>query len=501
MNNYDVIIGLEIHTELNTKSKMFCSCPNDHLAETANNNTCPICLGHPGTLPAVNEQAVEYAVLLALALNSQINRYSKFDRKNYFYPDLPKGYQISQYDLPLAAGGFLTISPNRDIAITRLHLEEDTGKLSHQEDSSLVDFNRAGLPLIEMVTEPVIASAEEAKLFCKRFQSILRYLDISAADMDKGLMRCEANISLQRPGSWVYQDGQILPVGEELLNHKVEVKNINSFRAVEKAIDYEIKRQGESLDAGKKIKAETRGWNESKNATVAQRSKETQADYRYFPEPDLPPLQLDETYIEKVRGLIVELPHEKIARFQAEYGLEESDASLLADNRDLADYFEQVISELRAWIASEGDDWERQNRKLSKTAYNWLTTELLKLMNSSGIALEDVKITPENMAELIKLVYKNHINSSAGQTIMAALFARGGEPLQLMRELGLEQIDDQAALAAAVEQVLTDFPLQAAELKAGKTSLVNFFVGKTMAASAGKANPLIVEKILNDLIK
>jgi aspartyl-tRNA(Asn)/glutamyl-tRNA(Gln) amidotransferase subunit B len=500
MSKLDVIIGLEIHTELKTASKMFCSCANQAATATPNQNCCPICLGHPGTLPAVNAEAVNFGLRLALALEAKINLYSKFDRKNYFYPDLPKGYQISQYDLPLAEGGSLKISPNREIAITRLHLEEDTGKLSHQSDSSLVDYNRAGVPLIELVTEPVIASAAEAKLFAKRFQATLRSLGISEADMEKGLMRCEANVSVQTPGSWSYSAGRIEATGDQLLNHKVEVKNINSFKALERAIEFEIERQSELVATGQKVEAQTRGWNEQQNATVAQRRKETQADYRYFPEPDLPPLSLNEADIEAARSQVAELPHQKAERLADEHGLNDEEITYLLDNNQLANYFEETVSELYTWMTSEGDDWQRQKRKLAKTAFGWLTTELSKLMTAGGIAWEYLKVTPAHLAELIKLSYKNQINSSAAQTILAQLFEHGGTPEALMRELGLEQLDDKPALEELINKVLAENPSQAADFRSGKIALARFFVGKAMAASGGKANPQILEEILNSII-
>ncbi|MDD4412383.1 MAG: Asp-tRNA(Asn)/Glu-tRNA(Gln) amidotransferase subunit GatB [Patescibacteria group bacterium] len=501
MSKYKVIIGLEIHTELKTASKMFCFCANNPTEEKPNKNICPICMGHPGTLPAINEQAIRFAVLLALALKSNINKFNKFDRKNYFYPDLPKGYQISQYDLPLAEGGSLSLGNDREIDITRLHLEEDTGKLSHGQAESSIDYNRAGIPLIEMVTEPVIKSAQEAKLFCQRFRQILRYLDISDADMEKGLMRCEANISLQTAGSWQYLNGKIEATGNEILNPKVEIKNINSFRSVEKAIEYEIKRQTELLDSGKTIKHETRGWDENKNETKAQRTKETQADYRYFPEPDLPPLNLSDDFIEETRSQIVELPFEKSYRFQIEYGLPENDIEFLIENIDLADFYEEIVSELKSWIEAEGDNPERQSKHLAKIAANWLITEFSKNLNTSKLTLTEakIKITAENLAELVKLVYKNQINSSAGQTILEKMFTLGGDPTDIMKELGLEQLNDEAELEKIIKKTLADNKAQADEFKSGKEALAKFFIGKVMAATGGKANPTLIMEILNKL--
>ncbi|MEK7097562.1 MAG: Asp-tRNA(Asn)/Glu-tRNA(Gln) amidotransferase subunit GatB, partial [Patescibacteria group bacterium] len=369
--DHDVIIGLEIHAELKTKSKMFCSCDNDSENKEPNTVVCPICLGQPGTLPVPNKQAIEWTLLVGLCLDGKISRLSKFDRKNYFYPDLPKGYQISQYDLPFVYDAKLEINGD-DISITRIHLEEDTGKSSHPagKNYSLVDYNRAGTPLMEMVTDPVIRDGQTAKKFCQRFQQILRYLDVSDADMEKGHMRCEANISVQEKGRWERKGKDINSIGDYKLNSKVEVKNLNSFRAIEKAIDYEIKRQIQALQDGEKIIQETRGWNEDKGETFSQRTKETSADYRYFPEPDIPPIKIDDGWIEKIRQDLIELPTAKIKRFKEEYDLSEQDAEILAGDKDLADFTEKTISELRAWIDSTGDNWERQKKKLAKATAN-----------------------------------------------------------------------------------------------------------------------------------
>src|SRR3989339_991148 len=374
---YDVIIGLEIHAELKTKSKMFCACDNDAEGKKPNTTVCPICLAHPGTLPSPNKQAIEWTILTGLALNCKINRTSKFDRKNYFYPDLPKGYQISQYDLPFCYDGGLDID-GETVAITRIHLEEDTGKLTHPDGKnySLVDFNRAGTPLMEMVTEPVIREAATAKKFCQTFQRILRYLGLSDADMEKGQMRCEANVSLQVKGGWKYENGQILAKGENKLNPKVEVKNINSFKAVEKAINYEIRRQTEALDLEEPLESETRGWDENRGITIRQRTKESSADYRYFPEPDIPPIAISSAQIDKIRSHLIELPPAKKIRFIEQYDLDPESAEILVADKSLVDYAERVISELREWIGSTGDNWERQKKKLAKAASNWLSGEL-----------------------------------------------------------------------------------------------------------------------------
>lgn len=499
--NYDVIIGLEIHTALKTKSKMFCACDNT-LSIKPNTTVCPVCLGHPGTLPVANKQAIEWTILLGSALGSSINKESKFDRKNYFYPDLPKGYQISQYDQPLCEGGALEVN-NHTIDITRIHLEEDTGKLSHPDktDYSLVDYNRAGTPLVEMVTEPVIPDAATAKAFCQKFQQILRYLDISGADMEKGEMRCEANVSLQKKGAWKYSKGHILPLGNNTLNSKVEVKNINSFKSLEKAIEFEIKRQSSLLDNGEIILQETRGWDDTKNQTVGQRVKETSADYRYFPEPDLPPLHFSDADIKTIKASLTELPDQKAKRFQAEYNLSEYDAQTLVIDKQLAGYFEAVISELQALIISSDDTWERQNTKLSKLTANWLINEFSKLIKQKKLEVDTIQITPGNFSEFILLIHKGKINSSAAQLILEKMFVKGGQPEAIMRNLGLEQIDDEEQIVGIINHLMKENPLLVEEYKKGKITLLQFFVGRVMAKTKGSANPETVKKLLESLLK
>jgi len=500
---YDVIIGLEIHAELKTKSKMFCSCNNDSEGKEPNTTVCPICLGHPGTLPVPNKQAIDWTILTGLALHCKINRLSKFDRKNYFYPDLPKGYQISQYDQPLAYDGYLEINGEK-IAITRIHLEEDTGKSMHfkDQDYTLLDFNRAGTPLMELVTEPVIKNAEEAKKFCQAYQQILRYLHISDANMEKGEMRCEANISLQKPGTWKYEPGQILPHKKGgKLNAKVEVKNINSFRAVEKAILFEIERQTALLNQGEKIAPETRGWDENSAATYSQRTKETSADYRYFPEPDIPPLKIDDDLLAKLHEKLPEMPDTKRQRFIREYSFPKDMADILVNDRDLAAWTEEVISELDAWIEANGDEEERQEKKLAKSAGNWITSELLKHLRADDKNISDLKITAENFAELVCLIYQGKVNSSAGQKILEKMYWEGGNPTDIMRELGLEQLDNEGELEEAVKKIIARNQTQLGQYRQGKTNVFQFFVGQVMAETKGKANPKIVKEILEKLLK
>ncbi|MCK5510054.1 Asp-tRNA(Asn)/Glu-tRNA(Gln) amidotransferase subunit GatB [Candidatus Parcubacteria bacterium] len=499
---YDIIIGLEIHAELKTKSKMFCECDNNIESKKPNQNTCPICMGHPGTLPIPNKKAIEWTILTGLALHCKVNRLSKFDRKNYFYPDLPKGYQISQYDLPFVFDGYLDIDGDK-IAITRIHLEEDTGKLTHPngKNYTLVDYNRASTPLMELVTEPVLKSAEQAKKFCATYQQILRYLDISDANMEKGEMRCEANVSVQKKGKWEYNGNcEIKPLGNYKLSPKVELKNINSFKAIEKAINYEIKRQIDEIENSGKLIQETRGWDEKKGVTVSQRVKETSADYRYFPEPDIPPINISSEMIEKIKSGLIELPPEKKNRFVEQYSFLPENAELLVADRSLADFTEHVISELRAWIDSSGDDWERQKIKLARAASNWILSELFKHLKN-GSKISDLKMTAENFAELILLVYLEKINSSAGQKILEVLIEKGGEPKSIMKDLGLEQMDDTAELKKIVLEIIEKNAKQVEEYKSGKQNILQFFVGQTMAATKGKANPKIVVGILKEKLK
>ena len=500
---YNTIIGLEIHAELKTKSKMFCSCDNDAEGKAPNTNVCPICLGHPGTLPVPNKQAIDWTILTGLALHCKINNVSKFDRKNYFYPDLPKGYQISQYDQPFCYDGWLEVADEK-VLITRIHLEEDTGKSVHMTnpDRTLLDFNRAGTPLMELVTEPTIKDATQAKKFGQIYQQILRYLDISDADMEKGQMRCEANISLQEQGTWEYKDGLILATKKNHpLNAKVEVKNINSFRAMERAINFEVRRQTALLEKNEKIAAETRGWDENKAETFSQRAKETSADYRYFPEPDIPPFRIDESLLTKLQAELPELPNEKQLRFVKEYGLQDKIAEIIVNDKTLADWTEHVISELDAWIEANGDEADRQEKRLAKTAAFWITGELYKHLNIDNKKIGDLKMTAENFAELICLMYQDKITASAGQKILEELYANGGDPTDIMIDMGLEQMDNTAEMETIVKKIIADNAKQVEQYHAGKTSLFQFFVGQVMAATRGKANPKTVKELLEKFLK
>ena len=503
MSEFVPVIGLEIHAELKTQSKMFCTCPNGYeLPKEPNTNICEVCTAQPGTLPTINEQAVKWTILVGLALNCQIARKTKFDRKNYFYPDLPKGYQISQYDQPLTYGGNLNID-GRDISLTRIHLEEDTGKLTHNPNGSLIDLSRVGTPLIELVTDPVIKSAKEAKNFAQTYQEILRYLGISEADMEKGQMRCEANISLQAAGKFIIEGSEVKPLLDYELNPKVELKNINSFRALERAVDYEIKRQGEALANKEKLVQETRGWDEDKQKTFSQRVKETAADYRYFPEPDLPPLEIAEDLIAELTATLPELPQSKLKRFVAQLNFQPEDAKIITSDKNLADYTEQVISELIGWLTSlpetEGtaeEIWVQEGKKLTKIISNWLISRLFKHLNEEKMSIKDSKITPENFAEFITLIYHNKINNLSAQKVLKAMFQTGDNPIAIMEQQDLEQVDNEQNLEKIIEVVINHNSKVVDDYRAGKEVALKFLIGQIMKETKGKANPQTIQKLL-----
>lgn len=501
MSKYETIIGLEIHLQLKTKSKMFCACSNDGENQKPNTTVCPICLGHPGTLPTVNKEAIKLAVLLSKALNFKINRKSKFDRKNYFYPDLPKGYQISQYDEPLASQGHLLIEVEnkiKRIGLERLHVEEDSAKNIHQGHDTLVDFNRAGTPLAEIVTKPDFRDPTAAKIFAQELRSVARYLGVSDADMEKGHLRCDANISLR-------------PKGDKKYYPKTEIKNINSFKALEKALQYEVERQTKLWDKNKQPKiTETRGWDDNKQVTVEQRTKEGSADYRYFPEPDLPPLVLDKEILDFASEHLPELPLAKRLRFQKEYALSSEEAKFLVNEKFWSGYYEQVMSELRAWLCraekinpdSDKADkiWEEHKAKFTRLAFGWLTTELFVLLGDYS-DVKHTKITPENMAELIKLSYQKKINTSAAKQILAKMYKTGDDPSVLAEKMDLAQIDDNSTLDDLVMKTIMLHPQEAERYRSGKVELIKFFIGQVMKESKGKANPQLVEKILQEKLK
>ncbi|OGZ28604.1 MAG: glutaminyl-tRNA synthase (glutamine-hydrolyzing) subunit B [Candidatus Nealsonbacteria bacterium RIFOXYD1_FULL_39_11] len=481
---YKPTIGLEIHAELNTKSKMFCSCKNDPLEKRPNFNICPVCTAQPGTLPVVYKEAVRKVIKTGLALGSKIAKESKFDRKNYFYPDLPKGYQISQYDMPFCEGGFLEIE-GKKVRIKRIHLEEDTGRLIHKDGESLVDLNRAGVPLMEMVTEPDIYSGSQARQFAQELQLILRYLGVSNADMEKGQMRVEVNISLSKT---------------KKLGTKVEIKNLNSFRVVEKAVDYEIERQTEILEEGGKIVQETRGWHDKKQKTLSQREKEEAHDYRYLPEPDLPTFHIEKSFVDEIKREISELPSEKRERFRKEYGLE--NIEMFVSDKDLGCYFEQVMSELKEWVKTieqKRKIAEEDLLKLTKLAYNYITTDLQGLL--AGRSAKEIKVTPENFGEFIALIYGGKISSKTAKQVLAEMMAKGKDPSHIIEEGGLGQIEGEGEIESIVKEVIGKNKKAVEDYKGGKEESLQFLLGQVMAATKGRAKPDIARDTLKKLLK
>lgn len=486
--NYIPTIGLEIHSQLNTRTKMFCDSLNDPEEKRPNVNVCPICLAHPGTLPVANIEAVKKVIKVGLALHCNIREYSWFERKNYFYPDLPKGYQITQYESPFCEKGELKLSSGKKIRITRIHLEEDTGRLLHSGKETLVDFNRAGIPLMELVTEPDLENAKEVREFGEEFQLLLRYLDVSAADMEKGQLRLEANVS-------VYPEG-----ADKLSGTKVELKNINSFKALERAIDYELKRQEEALRDGKKIIQETRGWDGNKQKTFSQRIKEGSEDYRYFPEPDLPPVRLEPTQIEGLKRELPELPQQRRTRFVDEYDIKLEDAQIFTKNKKLGDYFEKAVSELKRWLRDEGITDKESEAKAIKLATNYLISELQGLVSERGVSVSDLKISPENFAELIVMIHKGTVSSSGAQDMLKAMFESGQDPSQLLDDLNLTQVSDEGELESAAMAVIKENPSAVKDYKKGKEASLQFMVGQLMRHMKGRANPQIAVEILKKLL-
>ncbi len=478
---------MEIHVELKTDSKMFSGAPN-HLGEedVPNSSIDPVTTAQPGSLPVPNKTAIAFVQMAGLALDCEILRNSKFDRKNYFYPDLPKGYQISQYDQPLCGKGKILID-DKEIGITRIHMEEDTGKNIHKNGETFVDLNRAGLPLMELVSEPDITSGVQARAFCQELQRIFRYLDISDADIEKGQMRCEVNISL-------YKDG-----ADPLSGTKVEVKNIGSFKSVQRAAEYEMMRQSEILDSGGEIRQETRGWDDNKNKTVAQRSKENANDYRYFPEPDIPPMVFDEDYITRLRNALPELPQAKRVRFAREYGISKENIDVMIDDRALADYFEGVVSEIRAKKSS--GEFSGEEQKAITLAANYLINELNKMLTDAQQEITTTKITRENFAELMTIIVDGTINSSVAQTVLAEMLHSGGDPSHIIEEKNLGQVNDEKALDEIVQKVLTANKQSVTDYKAGKENAIKALMGQVMKETGGKANPQMVMHILKEKLK
>lgn len=485
---YEAVIGLETHCQLNTKSKIFCNC-STNFDSPPNTNICPVCLGYPGVLPVLNQEVLNSAVKMGIALSGTISTYSKFDRKQYFYPDLPKNYQISQFDLPIVEHGKLEIElvekkskkvTRKVIGVTRLHMEEDAGKLVHAGSDrlsgsthSLVDFNRTGVPLLEIVSEPDLRSGQEAAEYAQELRRIVRYLGISDGNMQEGSLRCDVNISVR-------------PVGQKEFGVKVEIKNMNSFSAIQKAIDYEIERQIEAIENGEKIIQETRLWEEGSQRTISMRSKEGSSDYRYFPEPDLPPLEITPKQLEDFQKTLPELPAQKRVRYEEEFELSAYDARVLSDDRDVAEYFEAVVA----------------NGASAKAAANWVTQDIAAYLNSnSDLDITKIALTPSMLAELIVLIEKGTISGKIAKEILPELLTKGGSPKELVESKGLIQISDPKELEKIIDQVLKDNPDKLEQYRAGKTKLQGFFVGQIMKQSGGKADPKLANQILSKKLK
>ncbi|MCW5852617.1 MAG: Asp-tRNA(Asn)/Glu-tRNA(Gln) amidotransferase subunit GatB [Anaerolineae bacterium] len=472
--DYEIVIGLECHVQLLTQSKMFCGCATDYDGAPPNTRVCPVCLGLPGALPVINRKAVEYTVITGLALHCQIAEFAKFDRKNYHYPDLAKGYQISQYDLPLTRQGWLDVEvegQTKRVGITRVHLEEDTAKNTHLGETSLVDYNRAGVPLMEIVTEPDLRSPEEARVFASNLRRILRWIGVSTGDMEAGALRVDANISVR-------------PQGQAKFGTKTEIKNMNSFRAVKLALEYEAQRQIDVLEHGGRIVQETRGWVEGEGRTVSQRSKEFAHDYRYFPEPDLPPLVLSSTEVERLRAQLPELPEARAERLMARYGLSQYDAGVLTGSRAVADYYE-------AAVAAHGN---------GKAVANWVSGEMFRLLRGATLEIEAVPVSPQALAELLRLVDDGTIGISVAKTVLEEMFATGQRAGEIVRAKGLTQISDQDQLRQVAADIIAANPKAVADYRGGKPTAVKFLVGQVMRATRGQANPTVASEILEQLL-
>jgi len=486
--NFETVIGLEVHAQLLTKSKMFCRCSTDYADAPPNTHVCPVCLGIPGVLPTINQKAVEYTVMSALALNCTISEYTKFDRKNYPYPDLMKGYQISQYDAPIGHNGWLEIEldgARRQIGITRVHLEEDVAKLLHRtppdgESYSLVDVNRSGVPLMEIVGEPDLRSPEEARQYLIKLRSILQYLGVSTGNMEEGSFRCDANISIR-------------PEGSPDLMAKVEVKNMNSFRAVYRALEYEAQRQRKVLTEGRKLVQETRGWAEEKGRTVSQRSKEYAHDYRYFPEPDLPPLVIGQDWVEEIRSRLPELPEARRDRFIAEYNLPLYDANLLTSSIVTADYFEACMR--RA-------PHSRSPKKSAKPIANWILGEFSRLLHATNTDVKDMKsrVSPVALFDLLQLIYEGRISGTSAKLVFEEMFNTEKSATDIITQQGLSQISDTQEIERVVSQVIEANPKAVADYKKGKKQSLTFLVGQVMRATRGRANPQLANELLKKLL-
>ena len=479
---YETVIGLEVHVQLQTRSKMFCSCRADYQTAAPNSRVCPVCLGLPGALPVINRRAVEYTIMTGLALNCRIPTESKFDRKNYPYPDLMKGYQISQYDLPLASDGFLDIDVGggpRRVGVQRVHLEEDVAKLQHfpangGEAYSLVDVNRSGVPLMEVVSAPDLRSAEEARTYLMTLHSILQYLGVSTGNMQDGSFRCDANISIR-------------PRGSAEFGTRTEIKNMNSFHSVHQALEFEARRQRRVLEDGGQVVQETRGWEQEREVTVSQRSKEYAHDYRYFPDPDLPPLAIDGAWIEEIRSRLPELASQRRTRFVSQYGLSEYDARLLTGSKAMADYFEEA-----AQAASDGQSSDKRAKSLA----NWILGDLSRLMNLENLDVAQLKVTPAHLAELVGLVDAGSISAATAKTVLEEAFDSGDAPGQIVEKKGYTQISDSSEIERVVAQALAANPRAVADYLGGKDEALRYIVGQVMKITRGQANPEVVNSLL-----
>ncbi|MFH0703188.1 MAG: Asp-tRNA(Asn)/Glu-tRNA(Gln) amidotransferase subunit GatB [bacterium] len=471
---YETVIGLEVHAQLKTKSKIFCGNSTE-FGNEHNSQVCPVCMGYPGALPVLNKEAVNFAILTGLAFDCEISKRSKFDRKQYFYPDSPKNYQISQYDMPVAKNGCVKIN-GRKIRINRVHLEEDAGKLVHAGASglagstySLVDFNRTGIPLLEIVSEADIASSDEAKAYMEELRNVLRYIDVCDGNLEEGSLRCDANISIR-------------PQGEQELGTKVEIKNLNSFKALQKALDYEVVRQTELAEKNERIVQETRLWKEDQEITISMRSKEEAHDYRYFPEPDLVPLEINSDWVEKIRASMPELPEQKRQRYIKEFDLSEYDACVLVDSIDMARFFDKT-----AKISSN-----------IKVVVNWLMGDITAYLKEHKISINDTKLTPENLAEMVKLIDEGAISNNIAKKIIITLIEKGDSPRKMIEEQGLSVISDENIIRELIEKVLSNNEQQVQKYKSGKPQLFGFFVGQVMKETKGRAQPELVNQILKE---
>ena len=488
MREYDIVIGLEVHVQLKSVTKMFCTNSASYFGTSPNSHTCPVCLGLPGALPVPNKKALESALKIGLALNCSINARSRFDRKNYFYPDLPKGFQISQYDLPIAQNGWIFVG-NKKIRINRAHLEEDTGKLIHaalnKQKVSLIDFNRSGVPLMEVVSEPDIESPAEAKAYAKKLHQIMRYLDVSDADMEKAGMRFDANISVK-------------PKGQKNYGVKVEVKNINSFRFLEKALVYEAARQIRILEAGGKLMQETRGWVETKGETVSQRTKETSPDYRYFPEPDLPPLVFSKETMAKLKLEIPELPDSRKNRFKEQLSLSDNDAEVLTEDKKTADWFELALKD---YLEISKNQTKEIATEKAKTIANWVIGELRRLLNEQLKSIDEINLQPASLAELLTLIDKGEVSNQTAKEVFAEMFSTGNKPTKIISEKNLGKIIDRETINNLVVSILKENQEAVDDYKKGKQASLSYLIGQVMRRTAGKADPFLVRQILEKNLK